>query len=159
MFAHNDVIKFKHFPRYWPFCAGNSLVTGEFPSQRPVTRSFDVFFDLRLYKRLSKQLRFWWVGRPSRSLWHHCNETDVRVNVRDGLVYVSPVLIKCGKRQAISVSTSSAARHGYADDCTDLILMAELIFFDIVLWWIWYSCSFCLQSLFLVPNIIVKIIL
>ena len=29
-------------------CAGNSPVTGEFPSQRPVTRSFDVFFDLRL---------------------------------------------------------------------------------------------------------------
>ena len=36
-------------------CAGNSPVTGEFPSQRPVTRSFDVFFDLRLNKRLSKQ--------------------------------------------------------------------------------------------------------
>ena len=29
-------------------CAGNSSVTGEFPAQRPVTRSFDVFFDLRL---------------------------------------------------------------------------------------------------------------
>ena len=36
-------------------CVGNSPVTGEFPSQRPVTRSFDVFFDLRLNKRLSKQ--------------------------------------------------------------------------------------------------------
>ena len=34
-------------------CAGNSPVPGEFPSQRPVTRSFDVFFDLRLNKRLS----------------------------------------------------------------------------------------------------------
>ena len=29
-------------------CAGNSLVTGGFPSQRPVTRSFDAFFDLGL---------------------------------------------------------------------------------------------------------------
>ena len=37
-------------------CAGNSPVTGEFPTQRPVTRSFDVFYDLRLNKRLSKQL-------------------------------------------------------------------------------------------------------
>ena len=36
-------------------CAGNSPVPGEFPSQRSVTRSFDVFFDLRLNKRLSKQ--------------------------------------------------------------------------------------------------------
>ena len=35
-------------------CAGNSLVTGEFPAQMPVTRSFDVVFDLRLNKRLSK---------------------------------------------------------------------------------------------------------
>ena len=36
-------------------CAGNSPVTGEFPAQRPVTRSFGVFFYLRLNKRLSKQ--------------------------------------------------------------------------------------------------------
>ena len=35
-------------------CVGNSPVTGEFPAQRPVTRSFDVFFDLRLSKHLSK---------------------------------------------------------------------------------------------------------
>ena len=36
-------------------CAGNSPVIGEFPAQRPVTRSFDVFFDLRQNKRLSEQ--------------------------------------------------------------------------------------------------------
>ena len=52
--VHDGVIKWKHFPRYWFFCAGNSPVTGEFPSQRPVTRSFDVFFDLRLNKRFGK---------------------------------------------------------------------------------------------------------
>ena len=38
-------------------CVGNSPVTGEFPSQRPVTRSSDVFFYLRLIKRLSKHSR------------------------------------------------------------------------------------------------------
>ena len=36
-------------------CAGNPPVTGEFPSQRPVTWSFDVFFDLHTNKQLSKQ--------------------------------------------------------------------------------------------------------
>ena len=36
-------------------CAGNSPVPGEFPIQRPVTRSFDVYFDLRPDERLSKQ--------------------------------------------------------------------------------------------------------
>ena len=38
-------------------CAGNSPVTGEFPAQKPVTRSFDVFFDLRLDKSLSELSR------------------------------------------------------------------------------------------------------
>ena len=37
------------------FFVGKSPVSGEFPAQRPVTRSFDVFFDLRLNKRLNKQ--------------------------------------------------------------------------------------------------------
>ena len=53
-------------------CAGNSPVPGEFPAQRPVTRSFDVFFDLRLNKRLSKQSWGWWFETLSRPLWRHC---------------------------------------------------------------------------------------
>ena len=52
-------------------CAGNSLVTGEFPAQRPVTQSFDVFFYLRLNKRLSKRSWGWWCETPLRSLWRH----------------------------------------------------------------------------------------
>ena len=54
-------------------CPGNSPVTREFPAQRPVTRSFDVFFDLRPNKRLSKQSSGWWFETPSCSLWRHCN--------------------------------------------------------------------------------------
>ena len=53
--------------------ARNSPVTGEFHPQRPVTRSFDDFFDVHLNKRLSKQSRGWWLGTPSCSLWRHCN--------------------------------------------------------------------------------------
>ena len=67
---HDAVIKWKNFPRYWP---GNLLFTGEFPSQRPVTRRFDVFFDQRLNKRLSKQSWGWWFEMPLRPLWHYCN--------------------------------------------------------------------------------------
>ena len=75
---------------YWPWwhqqmetfstllalCGGNSPVTGGFPSQRPVMRSFDVFLDLRLNKRLSKQSGGWWFEMPSCSLWHHQNSND-----------------------------------------------------------------------------------
>ena len=45
----------------------------EFPSQRPVTRRFDVFFDLRLNKRLSKPPRRQWLETPSRPLCRHRN--------------------------------------------------------------------------------------
>ena len=58
-------------------CAGgNSPVIGEFPTQRPVTRSLDVFFDLRLNKRLSQQSWGWWFETLPRRLWRHCNEFD-----------------------------------------------------------------------------------
>ena len=68
---HDDVIKLKHFPRYWPF------VRGIHRWQRPVTRSFDVCFDLHgdlhLNKRLCKQSGRRWFETPSRSLWRPCN--------------------------------------------------------------------------------------
>ena len=54
-------------------CAGNSPVPGEFPPQRLVTRSFDVSFDLRPNKWLSKQWWGWWFETPSCPLWRHCN--------------------------------------------------------------------------------------
>ena len=57
-------------------CTGNSPVPGEFPAQRPVRRSFDVFFDLRLNKRLSKQSWGWWFDTLSRPLWRHCNDYE-----------------------------------------------------------------------------------
>ena len=55
-----------------PLC-GEFTGPGEFPTQRPVTRSFDAFFDLRLNKRLSKQPWGWWFETPSWSLWRQCN--------------------------------------------------------------------------------------
>ena len=38
-----------------------------------MTRSFNVFFDLRLNKRLSKQSWGWWFETLSHPLWRHCN--------------------------------------------------------------------------------------
>ena len=50
---------------------------GEFPAQRPVTQSFDVFFDLRLNKGLNKQSRGWWFETSSFSLWRHGNVNSI----------------------------------------------------------------------------------
>ena len=54
------------FPHYWPFVQGIH--------RSPVTRTFDVFFDLRLNKRLSKQWWRWLFETLSRPLWRHPNE-------------------------------------------------------------------------------------
>ena len=58
-------------------CAGNSPVPGEFPTQRPVTRSFGVFFDLRLNKQLSKPSWGWWFETLSRPFWRHRYDLDI----------------------------------------------------------------------------------
>ena len=69
-----DVVNFDYGNLSWIWIIGHtSPVTGEFPTQRPVTRSFDVFFDLRLNKRLSKHSWGWGFETPSCPLWHHCN--------------------------------------------------------------------------------------
>ena len=76
-----DVAWWRHqmetFSALLAICAGNSPVTGEFPgeypTQRPVTQSFDVFFDLSLNKWFSKQWWGWWFEMPLHSLWCHCN--------------------------------------------------------------------------------------
>ena len=63
----------KTFSALLAICVGNSPVTVELPAQGPATRSFDVFFDLRLNKRLSKQWWGSWFETPWRPLWRHCN--------------------------------------------------------------------------------------
>ena len=55
-------------PLCWEFTG-----PGEFPTRRPVTRSFDVFFDMRLNKRLSKQPWGWWFETPLWPSWRQCN--------------------------------------------------------------------------------------
>ena len=84
------------------FCAGNSPVSGEFPAQRPVTRSFDIFFDMHLIKRLSKHSRGRWFETLSRPLWRHCNAvfayillTVSRFNHINNTMNMQPSLFPC----------------------------------------------------------------
>ena len=70
---HDDVIKWKHFPSYWPSVWGGhrSPVNSSHKDQWHGVWWF--FFDLRLNKLLIKQSWGWWFGTPSRPLWRHCN--------------------------------------------------------------------------------------
>ena len=86
------------------FCAGNSPVSGEFPSQMPVVRSFDVFFDVHLNKRLCKHWRRRWFETSSRSLWRHFSSSDI-----SNLLFCQDNVIKlvCSRQNlAISYGTS-----------------------------------------------------
>ena len=81
-------------------CARNSPATGEFTAQRPVTRSFDVFYELCLNKRLSKQSGYWWFETPSDPLWRHSN--DLVLISSYGVLLITIWLIQC----ALDISRS-----------------------------------------------------
>ena len=86
-------------------CAGNSPVLGEFPPQRPVTRSFFVYFDLRPDKRLSKQSWGWWFETLPHSLWRHRNVTSSVEKV------VSTVFVEAGWIVTISMDADNLPGH------------------------------------------------
>ena len=70
-------------------CAGNSSVTGVFPTQRPVAHRFDVFFGLRLNIRFSTQWWGWWFETPSHPSWQHCNVLKENVWILTKVYYYS----------------------------------------------------------------------
>ena len=71
--------------------------TDEFPTQRPVTRSFDEFFYMRLNKPLSKQSWGWSFETPSRPLWRHCNGIQRYKTTHNRVCYVSQKTILYSK--------------------------------------------------------------
>ena len=106
------------FSRLLAFCAGNTPFNDEFPSQRPVTRSFDVFYHGCLNKRLSKQSWGWWSEMPSRSLWRHCNVV--------GLYLVAWPLIGC----LSSVSWQRFTKRRYCFHSPDLTILWMIMMFS-----------------------------
>ena len=74
-------------------------LTGHFPSQRPVMRSLDVFFGLRLNRHLSQQWRRWWFETPSHPLWRHF--TDVNALTRNGRHNTNNILMRMLYRSSL----------------------------------------------------------
>ena len=66
--SHEICSRWRHemetFSASLAICKGNPPATGGFPSQRPVKRSFGVFFDVHMNRQLSKQSRSWWSETP-----------------------------------------------------------------------------------------------
>ena len=89
----------------------------DFPTQRPVTRRFDVFFDLRPNKRLSKHWWGWWFETPSRSLWCHCNVCQcssldfgfVRLTIGIAFSHTDCVLTHWGRDKIAAISQTTVS--------------------------------------------------
>ena len=64
---HDDVMKWKRFPRYWPFVMGIHRSPVDSPFKGSVTAVLMFFFDVRLNKLLNEQSNCWWVETPRRS--------------------------------------------------------------------------------------------
>ena len=83
---HDDVIKWRNFPRYWPFARGIHRSPMNSPHKGQWRRAL-IFFKLRLNKRLGKQSWGWWSETPSRSLWRHYNVSHMLAHI---LIVVIP---------------------------------------------------------------------
>ena len=70
---HDDVIKWKYFPRYWPFVRIIHWSPVNFPHKGQWRGALMFSLICTLNKRLSKQSWGGWFGTPSRPLWRHCN--------------------------------------------------------------------------------------
>ena len=99
---HDDDIKWKHFPRYWPL-----VVTGEFPARRPVTWNFDVFFDLRLNERFSKQ------SWPAMTFANSYGQNKIRENYHTILILSSWTVCWMGPCRCIGYLHVQVTIRGY----------------------------------------------
>ena len=85
-------------------CAGNSPVPGEIPTQRPVMRSCDVFFDLQPNKRLSKQWWGWWFVTLSHPLWFHSYDIYVYIII---IIIIIIIITICVLTQTVGYSSGT----------------------------------------------------
>ena len=74
--THDGVIKWKHFPCYWPFVREIQRSPVNCPHKGQWREALMFPLTRALNKRLSKSWWGWWFKTPSRSLWHHCNAMD-----------------------------------------------------------------------------------
>ena len=110
--------------------AGNSPVTGEFPIQRPVTRSFDAFFGLRLNKHSWGR----WFETPSCPVWRHCNDEQTTFqSARRDLVKIGGVSTIDKQRVLMHGHQRWNVRHG----------LCHIYMIYVYIWVVYSFCLFC----------------
>ena len=146
---HDDVIKWKHqSSALLAICAGNSPVSGEFPAQRPVTRTFDVLFDLHLIKLLSRHSRVWWIETLSCPLWRQPNGLS-RIHGRSSATIATSVQ-RCWQKTSVSWNKFRTPRFKLKYLIIGRVYYFSFIPIPISIYVLHPRCSFALLVLFLV---------
>ena len=100
---HDDVIKWKHFPRYWPFMWG----IHRWPVNSPHKGQWRVALMFSLicaWMSLSKQSWGWWFETPSRPLWRHSNDIGMKQFYISYLHYLNISLVTVPSQQMQQIS-------------------------------------------------------
>ena len=100
---HDDVIKWRHFPRYWPFVRGIHRSPVNSPHKGQWHRALMFSLICVWNKRLNKQSWGWWFETPSCSLWRHRNETTFLFQSR------KRVFLLLAPQEVVILTTSSIA--------------------------------------------------
>ena len=97
---YDNVLKWKHFPRYWPFVRGIH--------RSPVTRNLDIFFDLRL----NKQSWGWWFQTAFCPLWCHCNVHVICLSMC-WVAFTVFGILRCSSSESRNILGPSSTTRGY----------------------------------------------
>ena len=76
---HNDIIKWKHFPRYWPFVRGIHGSPGNSPHKGQWRGDLMLSLICALNKRLTKLASGCWLKSPAGPLWRHSNGHEMEM--------------------------------------------------------------------------------
>ena len=110
-FIHDDVIKWKHFPRYWPFVRGIHRSSVNYPHKGQWHGALLFSLICALHKRLSKQSWGWWFETPSRSLWRYFNELQFDISRHNPYIVISDAVAVFHNRVCVAVAMVIFAIH------------------------------------------------
>ena len=99
-FKHDDAIKWKHFPRYWPFVRGIDRSPGNSPHKSQWRRAL-------MFSLISAWINGWVINREAGDLRRRCTHYDVIVmNLQPQ--FTGPI-IRCNKPLSETMLSSAHA--------------------------------------------------
>ena len=116
--VHDDVIKWKHFQRYWPFVRG----IHRSPVNSPHKGQWREAFMFSLIRAWINGWWGWWFETPSCPLWRHCNVKGTKAHFAiNSLNWLFLNWFVCTPYMNIGVGYYPHLDNYYANPCSFLV--------------------------------------